>query len=391
MRISDPVERLTVSIISIPRDEPYLGALRPGEEVNHRGYFVRRKNRTLYPTRDRSVLIKIQTKSGVVGWGETYGLVAPRATKEIIEDVLAPFTIGCDPCDREAHYDMLYDLIRVRGYGSGFYADALAAIDIALWDIAAKQAEVSVAELIGASQRRQLPAYISGLPESTREARTSLAVSWQKQGFECFKFAAPVADDGVLLELQSLRAALGQDAKIACDFHWAHDAEEAIGVIRSMEEHDLWFAEAPVKPEDIDGLARVAANVNAPVAVGEEWRTVFDARYRVSRSACRILQPEMGHTGITQFIRIAALAEAHDLQLMPHATIGLGVFLAASLQVSAVLPSVRSHEFQHSVFEKNLRYVQTSMACKNGYYNVPGGTGLGVEPDESLLAEFIEN
>ena len=164
----DRIASLQVFALTLPRETPYLGALREGEAVSPRGYLVRKGNKTVYPIFDRSVILRVETEAGVVGWGETYGLVAPGAVAAIIQDLLADFTVGRDPSDPSAIYDDLYDLNRVRGFGGGFYADALAAIDIALWDIAGKQAGQSVAEMLGGTRHHNIPAYISGLPEPTR-------------------------------------------------------------------------------------------------------------------------------------------------------------------------------------------------------------------------------
>ena len=135
----DLVAAIEVYIVNLYQDKPYLGSLRDGETVNESGYFVRRGNRTVYPRANRSLVIRMVTEDGVEGWGETYGLVAPKATAEIINDLLAGFVIGRDPMDREMLHDELYGLMRVRGYTGGVYLDALAGIDIALWDIAGKQ------------------------------------------------------------------------------------------------------------------------------------------------------------------------------------------------------------------------------------------------------------
>jgi hypothetical protein len=93
----DRIESVSAFVVEIPRDVPYLGPLRPGEFVNRRGYIVRQGNRTLYPTADRSVVLRITTEAGLTGWGETYGIVAPEAVRAIIEDVVAPVLEGRDP------------------------------------------------------------------------------------------------------------------------------------------------------------------------------------------------------------------------------------------------------------------------------------------------------
>ena len=384
----DRVQSVRAFSLTQHRQTPYLGALRSGEEPNAKGYFLRRGNGTVYPIFDRSVLVRIETAGGVAGWGETYGLVAPGAVGAIIDDLLADFTIGRNPADPAAVYDDLYDLVRVRGYTGGFYIDALAAIDIALWDIAARLEGVSVTELLGGVVRGRIPAYVSGLPETTINARAELAKSWQLRGFNAFKFAAPVADDGLAAEIEALRAALGPDARIAADMHWKYGAHDAIEEIRAMAAHGLWFAEAPVRPEDVTGLETVCRNAGVPIAVGEEWRTHHDLRNRIDRCGISIVQPEMGHTGLTGFMRIAQLAGRHGLDVIPHATVGSGVFLAASLHASAALEPVTGHEFQHSVFESSRGLLDGDLACTEGFYTAPGGPGLGVEPSERALSRL---
>lgn len=383
--MTDLVHSIDVYSLTLPRDTPYLGSPRPGEEPNEQGYLVRKGNRTVYPIFDRSVLVRIETKSGVIGWGETYGLVAPGAVAAIINDLLAGFTIGRDPADPSAIYDDLYDLMRVRGYTGGFYVDALAAIDIALWDIAGKQAGKNIVDLLGGARRNQIPAYLSGLPKDTAGARADLALSWQARGFDSFKFATPVADEGPAKELEMLRAALGPAAKIAADMHWNQSADQAIDLITAMEPHGLWFAEAPVRTEDIAALEKVSKATKVPIAVGEEWRTIYDMQHRLARCNIAIVQPEMGHTGITNFIRIGKLATDQGIELIPHATIGTGIFLAASLLASQSLAATTYHEFQHSVFEPNRALINGDMTCENGAYSPPSGAGLGIEPSGEAL------
>jgi L-alanine-DL-glutamate epimerase-like enolase superfamily enzyme len=122
-----------------------------------------------------------------------------------------------------------------------------------------------------------------------------------------------------------------------------------------------------------------------PIAAGEEWRTAYDAEARLSRRACAILQPEMGHKGITEFLRIVGLAQVHHLEVIPHATIGIGIFLAASLHASAAATAVTCHEFQHSIVEPNRRFLDGEITCIAGQYSIPTGNGLGVRPSAEAL------
>ncbi|MFO1412426.1 MAG: mandelate racemase/muconate lactonizing enzyme family protein [Burkholderiales bacterium] len=378
------VAALETFIVSIPRDVPYLGPLGPGETVNAKGYFVRRGNRTIYPTTDMSVIVKVTAEDGTVGWGETYGIVAPRAVTAIIDDVFAPVVVGRDGRDPAVIKEDLYDLMRVRGFGGGYYGDAIAGVDIALWDLASKVAGLPLAKMLGGQRTDRLPAYVSGLPRATLAERVALAREWVGKGFDAVKYAAVVSHEGIVAEMRALREALGPDVKLMVDLHWKFTAAQAIQLAAELAPYRPTFIEAPVAPEDVDGLAQVAARSAVPVAAGEEWRTVHEVLPRLTRGAVSVLQPEMGHTGVTNFMAIARLAVAFHAELMPHASIGVGIFQAASLHAAATLPNVPYHEYQHSIFDKNLRFVKTTMRCEGGQYHVPEGAGHGVEPVAEL-------
>ncbi len=376
-------------IVTLPRDTPYLGPLGPDEQVDARGYVVRRGNRTIYPTVDRSVLVRLTTADGTVGYGETYGLVAPAAVTEIIDDVLGPRLLGRDAGDVESIQGELYDLMRVRGGSGGLWGDAMAALDIGLWDVHARAQGQPLAQLLGGVRRERVAAYASGLPAPTLQARVELAQQLVARGFGAIKFAAVVSHEGIVEEMRALRQALGPQVRIAVDLHWKFSAAEAIALVERLAEWQPLFVEAPCAPEDVAGAAEVAAAVRVPVALGEEWHNVHEAQPRFERRAMAIVQPEVAHTGVTAWLQIARLAQAHGVQVMPHATVGLGIFQAASLHAAAALPEPPLHEYQHSVFDRNLAHVHTTMRCERGAFVLPAGPGLGVEPAPSLWAHAV--
>lgn len=379
--MSGRIASVETFIVTVPRDEPYLGPLAAGEDVNARGYVVRHGNGTIYPTVDRSIVVRVATEGGLVGWGETYGICAPRATAEIINDLLAPVLIGADPERVESLWDDLYGLMRVRGCTSGFHVDAIAAIDIALWDLRGQTRGVPIRDLIGPVSFATIPGYVSGLPAATLEKRITLACEMAAAGHQAFKFAAVVSRDGIVTEMEALRRALGPEIEIMVDLHWKFTASEALDLINALAPFRPRFVEAPVKPEDVTGLARVAAASPVAIAAGEEWYTCCEVANRLAAGPVAVLQPEMGHTGITQFRRIAALAAEHQAIMAPHATIGTGLFLAASLQVSATLPHLWKHEWQHSIFARNLALLDGSMGYADNAYQLPTGPGLGMAPN----------
>lgn len=371
-------------IVALPREQPYLGPLGPGEQVNERGYLVRKGNRTVYPNTDRSVLVKVSAEDGTVGWGETYGIVAPQAVTAIVDDLLGPLLRGRDPRDAVVIQEDLYDLMRVRGHFGGYYTDAIAALDIAIWDLFGKSVGQPVVKLLGGQRMPRIPAYVSGLPGEGIEARLALARSFVERGFNAFKYAAAVSFDGIVREMKALREGLGDAALLMVDLHWKFSAQEAIQLIDQLAPWSPYFVEAPCAPEDFEGQARVGGSVRVPLALGEEWSTVHQVRPQLERRGLSILQPEMAHTGLSQFMQIGRMAHAFHVKVVPHASIGIGIYQAASLHAAAALPNVPLHEYQHSVFDRNLRYVHTAMRCEDGHFHLPEGPGLGIEPAEEV-------
>lgn len=384
--MSPRIAQVQTYVVTLPRDTPYLGPAGRGDQVLPHGYLVRAGNRTLYPTVDRSVVIKLTADDGTVGWGETYGLVAPDALTHIIADVLGPLLLGRDPRDPVVINEDLYDLMRVRGFFGGFWGDAIAGVDIALWDLFGKILGQPVARLLGGQRRTSIPAYVSGLPGATLGDRVALAQGFAARGFDAFKYAAVVSHDGVVQEMRALREGLGPTARLMVDLHWMFSAPEAIQLIDRLAAYEPTFVEAPCAPEDLEGQARVAASVRVPVALGEEWHNIHVALPRMERRAMAYVQPEVAHTGLSQFMQIGRMAQAFHLKVVPHATIGIGIFQAASLHAAAALPNVPMHEYQHSVFDRNLQFVDTTMRCLAGAFTLPEGPGLGIEPAPTLWA-----
>ncbi len=386
--MTDQIELIEIFPLQIPRDVPYLGPLEEGVEPSERGYFIRPRNQTIYSIHDHSVLVKLTTASGVVGWGESFGVVSPQTVTTILRDVALPLVRGRDPHDVVAICEDIYNAMRVRGFFGGFYVDALAGLDMALWDLRGKLTGLPISKLLGAQRRTQLPVYVSGLPKATRDERAALAKEWIDKGFRAVKFAAAVADEGEVAEMAAIREAIGAAPQILIDFHWRYTDQEAIKLISALEPYDLAVAEAPVQSEDIEGQARVTAAVKTPVAIGEELRTIYEYRPRFVQRCMSIIQPEMAHMGITSFWEVCRMAQAFHCKVMPHATIGVGIAQAASLQVSAALPNLIMHEYQHSIFDRNLQFITGNMRCEAGYFHLPEGPGLGVEPRAEVF-EFV--
>ena len=364
-------------------------ALHMGHAVqpNAQGYVIDPDNGTIYPADDRTLLIRITCEDGTVGWGETYGIVAAGVVRELVSDVIAPFLLGKDPLNVQRIWEALYNMMRVRGYTTGFWLDALAAVDIALWDLCGKRLGQPVHKLLGGAARQRIPAYITNIQGADEAAKLDAISAQHAQGYRSFKVHASTAFDSVSL----IRAMREQhaDIEIMLDLHWCFTAAEAGAIAKQIEPYRIAFLEAPCRTEDIDGLARLAAATSIPIAVGEEWRTVYDAYARLKTGAVAVVQPEMGRTGITQFMRICQLAEVHHARIAPHATIGFGVFMAASLQATAAVESLTFHEVQNHFVHRYLQHFDTAMKCEAGYYTLPTEPGIGIAPKPSLFDHAV--
>lgn len=380
-RPSSQIAQVETIHLRVPR--PPAAHMGHALQANAQGYLIDPDNGTVYPADDRTLLLRVTCEDGTVGWGETYGIVAAGVVRELVADLIGPFLRGKDPLDVQRIWQSLYNMMRVRGYTGGFWLDALAAADIALWDLCGKLLGQPVHKLLGGAARARVPAYITQIPGSDEVSRLEAVDALRAQGYRGFKVHASTAFDPVSL-IHAMRRRHA-DIDIMLDLHWCHTAAEAIAIAHRIEPCGVAFLEAPCRTEDIDGLARVAAATRIPIAVGEEWRTVYEAHARLKTGAVAVVQPEMGRTGITQFMRICQLAELHHARIAPHATIGFGVFMAASLQASATVDSLSAHEVQNHFLHRYLPHFDTAMDCQAGYYVLPDGPGLGIEPRDSLF------
>lgn len=373
-------------IFEAKRDEYYLGPLASGDILTQNGYLIRKFSNTIYSCNDRTVVIKVLTQNGFIGWGETYGSVAPKVISEFFKDIIMDFIKNKNVLEVEKIHDELYQLMRVRGYWGGFWLDALAALDIALFDIKAQKENKSISRLFTDNPVSEIEAYISGLPGKEKKNRLKLAEKWIGNGFNKIKIKleslvkSPSSIKTIKNEFKSLRRLFGDKIEIAIDMHWIKNVYQAKMICEEIEEFKPWFIEAPCLPEDIDGLKYICGDTNIKVAVGEEWRTYYDA-YMRSKTGISIMQPEIGHTGITEFLRINQLARKYNLSVIPHATISIGIFLKASLHLSSAL-GIKCHEYQHSIMETNKQYIDGDLNCSNGYYQINEDVGLGVIPSK---------
>ena len=377
------VSKVEAIPVRIKRDEAYLGGL--PKAAGAQAYFTRPPYRALYSACYETAFVKITTDEGAVGWGEALAPVAPEVVCAIIEQLLAPVLLGRDPLDGNALWNVMYDLMRERGYYGGFMLDAISACDIALWDLRGKLLRQPLFKLLGGAYRERVPCYVSGLPRPTAEARAELALEYAARGFSAFKLAAGHGIRADAASVKALRDALGAQATLLLDAHWVYSLDEAVQLGHALAELGVGFFEAPINPEDVDSHARLAAAVALPIAHGETERTRYQFRPWLMRKAADILQPDVGRAGISETIKIAAMAEAFNARMAPHLSVGLGICIAASIHTAAAIPNLYLLEYQPPVFELANLLLKSPLICEAGYYQIPSSAGLGVALDEGKL------
>lgn len=380
------IQAIEVLPVRIKREEAYLGALPP--DVDPEQYFLRPPYRALYSAYFETVFVKITTSDGVVGWGEALAPVAPEVVQTIIEQLLSPVLIGRNPLDGNVLWNVMYDLMRVRGYYGGFMLDAISACDVALWDLRGKILNQPVYQLLGGAYRESIPCYVSGLPRPTDTERAELAQEFADKGFTAFKLAAGHGVDADTASIKSLRDALGAEATLLLDAHWVYALDEAIQLGHRLTELDTALLEAPLNPEDIDAHIQLTRAVAIPIAMGEAERTRYQFKPWLVQRGADILQPDVGRVGISEIIKIAQMAETFNIPVAPHISVGLGVCISASLHVAAAIPNLFMLEYQPPVFEIANMFLKSPLVCHAGQYEIPSGVGLGIEIDEYRLQEM---
>ncbi|QCP53963.1 mandelate racemase/muconate lactonizing enzyme family protein [Trinickia violacea] len=329
-----------------------------------------------------SLVVKVTTDTGVVGWGETFGFNAVPGAKAVIDAVLAPEAIGRDAAQREKLMLDLQKKFHVFGR-SGPVIHGLSAIDIALWDIAGKAAGQPVHQLLGGSDATSLRAYASLTRYSDPELVRENVARALRDGFRHLKLHE--------IDIECVRAAretAGDDIDITLDVNAPWSVREALDMADKLRPFNLRWLEEPVwPPEDYAGLARVRQEGRIAVAAGENASTLMDFQHLFEAKAVDFIQPspaKMG--GITELKKVYALANAYGVTVMVHSFYD-GPGLLASVHANAALGGSRAL-VEWRYFDLEAQLYGDAITPKNGAIAVPQGPGLGLEPSADVLREY---
>jgi D-galactarolactone cycloisomerase len=360
-----------------------------------------------FPERN-SLLVRIATDDGLVGWGEggQYGPPSPVAC--VIDDVLAPLLLGRSPAQPVRIWEELYAFSRDFGQ-KGTYIEALSAVDIALWDIWGQSLGQPVHALLGGAFHERVPAYATGCyyGENFRN-RSEMLADLEKEasgyagsGFGILKMKVGLLPVDLDAErVATVRRAIGSDIDLLVDANHAYNAATAIRMGRALEENGVLWFEEPVVPEDRAGYRRVRDALDVPIAGGEAEFTRYGFRELFANDCVDIAQPDLCVSGgFSEFQKIQALAMSFGVLTVPHVW-GSGVALAAGLHAITTIPPqpytyspvslqnqpVIEYDRTHNPLRDEL--LKENFTLEDGYLAVPQGPGLGISIDEAALRKY---
>lgn len=353
-----------------------------------------------------TALIEVETGDGRIGCGEARPTVgsagAASAIVAIVEQELAPLLRGADPRRISALWETMYSgsragyaLSRGRAFPilarRGATVCAMSGVDIALWDLQGHALGAPVHELLGGRCRDRMPAYASGGWAGVDAIGRQLASYVERGGFRAVKMRVGVMDGRVATSIARVRAArehLGPAIDIMVDAHGTFLPREAIRFARGVEDCDLAWFEEPVNADDRRGAAEVRGSTDIPIAAGESEFTRFDFRDLIEARSVDVVQPDLGICGgITEAMRITALASAHGLTVAPHLWGGALVF-AAGLHVAAASPPATILEYSLGANPMLHELVEESFTVEDGSLEIPDRPGLGVTVRRDFVDEF---
>lgn len=350
----------------------------------------------LFTVRPRWLFLKVSTDDGFIGWGEPIVEGQAGTVRGAVED-MADYLLGRDPRQIE---DIWQTLFRARFYRGGpVMMSAIAGVNQALWDIKGKYHGVPIYELLGGKVRDKVQVY-AGIGGDRPADVAAQAKKRQAEGLSAVKMGAVnevhymdafAHIEAAVARVASVRDQVGKDFSIAVDFHGRVHKPMAKMLIRELEPYHLMFVEEPILPMHNEALLDLKRSTSTPIATGERMYSRWDFKQILAEGSVDIIQPDVSHAGgISEVLRIAAMAEAYDVALAPHCPLG-PIALASCLQVDAVaynaLIQEQSLGIHYNTQADLLDYLADPSVFdyKDGFVNLPTAPGLGIEIDEGKV------
>lgn len=335
-----------------------------------------------------TVVVKVTTKSGLIGFGESHHGRAPGSIAHLVNTTLKQLVIGMDASDVSGVWARIYRM-QLASHGMGAAtAMAMSGIDMALWDIRAKAAGWPLYKLLGGASRA-IPAYAGGIslgfqpPEGLVEEAHALV----SQGYRAVKLRVGDTLSRDLERVAAVRKALGDEIDILVDANANYSVADVRRVMGGFDDQRVGWLEEPFPPHDARSYQIAARLGNTPLAAGENHYTRYEFNRLIDDRSITILQPDLSKTGgITEGLRIAAMASAWKIPVNPH-TSATGINMAATIHFLAAIDN--GGYFEADASKENLfRDKLTSRAYEiggDGCVRPLDAPGIGVEIDEAFI------
>lgn len=353
-----------------------------------------------------STLVRIETEGGLVGYGEAKAEVGSTGKNAgldaLINEELSLLLVGEDARDISRLWDVMYNGSRAhfaidRGRvfpvlgRRGHLISAISGIDMALWDILGKSLGEPVWRLLGGRRKVSYPAYASGGWAPTAGIVEELQSFIDRGNFKAVKMRVG-AGDGTLAHsverVKAARAGLAPDIDIMCDAHGTFSVAEAKRFCREVADCNIGWLEEPVVADDKRGMAEVRASSDVPISTGESEFTRFAFRDLAELRACDIFQPDLSICGgVTEAMRIEAIASAFQLRFAPHLWGGALTF-ASGLHVLSVASTGFIVEYSLGANPMLHELVIEDFTVVDGHLEIPDRPGLGVTVDEEFVEKY---
>lgn len=354
---------------------------------------------TLIPA-SKYLFVKIITDTGISGIGEVGAWGFIDAAAECLKKFRG-YLVGKDPFQIEHHNQYMYRSMYFRG---AILMSAISAIDIALWDIKGKALGVPVYELLGGRTRDKVRSY-GAVFQFTPEAMAKGCLELKKQGFTCARLMITgdmsqtqtgMEDDifnGKVKKYTDMvaacRQAVGEDFDFVLECHRSLTPSEAIAFGNAVEKYHPLFLEDPIAPDNVEVMADVASKISIPIATGERCINIQEMELIMTKKAARYVRPDVcALGGITPAKKVAAMAEANYVGIVPHNPLG-PVSTAACLQLDASIPNFTIQEFPSFYLQGGeAAMLKEPLEVEHGYIKVPNCPGIGIELIDDISEKF---
>lgn len=342
-------------------------------------------------TKRDAIIVRVQTDAGVTGYGEAHPGRSPGAITSLIHGTIAPMLVGMQATDVVGAWQRVHRMqLSSHGLGAGA-ALALSGIDMALWDIRGKAAGMPLYELLGGTRRR-LPAYAGGiaLGYQPKESLADEAQGYIERGYKALKLRLGDGASKDIERVLHVRTVLGDGVDILSDANTVYTMADARRVLPVLADIRAGWLEEPFACNDFASY-REAAKITplVPIAAGENHYTRFEFAQLLEAGAVKVWQPDLSKCGgITEGVRIAAIASAWRIPVHPHSS-ATGLNHAATLHFLGATENSGYFEACVSKYNPFRDMFGTVFEIgRDGRVEPPSGPGLGVDVDESLFEKY---